>query len=1209
MKTKTNIIANILRWIAVPVILILTVTVVSALYGSSGNPPNSPKSDCASFHNTGYTGAIGGAGTNFATFNGFRDQESEDGRPFDERQFMYIETDHADGNGAFPRQSGSDYTPWVTWSNYNFNSNVATNYSFDFNQNPTQSKYVGFWGYMHNNGTADKYLANNVKVKLSGTTSSSPKTQYKPKYTITSSNTCPLAVWSDVTVNGNKPFDMNLKEFYVFRESNSGPYEIGNLSNNSVAKQNLISNTGFGINSNSNYSGGKFASSDKHYVLVYTEFELVPQEAPKECRKLEIVAPAEGNDGRSGSIWTFPTITTDETLNNVPLSISVDSDPGVITRYQYIANPYTGGIQFSNTPNGPKSGNLFTNNTTVYMSGLPKNGTPGQNQTLHVFAVDDEDIWLGPCGDAINYIYQPQQQNECADFNTIPSPPGTDAAPVPLNQRVTLDISTLVDTQGNPYLNDGNTPAVKYCYGKPGIQFFSEGNNHIVTYEGNRKCATALATNEVSFIATQEGLMDMVVVGAEDVCKDSLKTKGEDFGGKCLNLDFIQNEFDITQKTEYCVDLNVESTVQGYNNSIQWQVLRGGSIELNIETENTLCLDLSDYSSYNFLPGDVLTAQASRISYDNGNCEDRLVSDEFDCEYFELDKQWFERGRNNKICVEDTNWPVQSSGVVVEINGDDQYSYDVDEDDCFILEEERLENADVVKVWVPGYENVCNDSLIREIKPPEFDKNVKTAEANGYSSRAVASFGDTFVDYKIEYLHYNDIPQDVIITDTIGRDGYIQGYIADVSDNDLSDNEEGGRIYYIDNSMNVWVEDEGDIDNCNDLDTIENVVCYTGEIGSAGGVRVKNVPERKNVVVSYRGEIVESAVNPENCSDPNHALNTSGVCGEIYPNRAEFDEYVYNNTPVYSGKANADVVIPCPYLIIRSGGEVFLENPFDYGVDTLSCSEFQNVDVPTLIPDNPPTKTPSTGEGISLIQQFDARLCQGKDTVPGYGDIKGISSLICEITLKTSDDLTQYAIAQNIDRNIQLFARYDKNLNGVSTINGQNDPRFDSKSDVHVKNDADLHLGGSFNKGAHTIVVLGHDLYIDSNITFDDPATVTDPREVPSLALIVIGGDIIVGPNVTETNGILFVQENSEGKGGKICEGPTCAENDNKYNNKQIVHNGSIYGDIEHLFKYRTFAGDVSKQESAILIRFDNRVYLNTPPLLSNLIDVTQDVF
>ncbi|MFC1647757.1 hypothetical protein ACFL10_02065 [Patescibacteria group bacterium] len=1193
MKTKTNTIKNVLRFIAVPIILIFTVVSVGA-FGSSGNPSPSPKPNCSTFHNNGYTGAIGGSGTSFATFNGFIDQETEDGRPFDERQFMYIEIDHADGNGQFPRQGGTDYTPWANISNYNFNAPQATNYNFNFGTNPNERYYVGFWGYMHNNGTADQYEAHDVKMRLTGFSPNTPQTSHHPKYTVSADDTCPLNVWADVTVSGNRGFTMNLEELYLFRESNTGPYEIVNASNNSAAKQNITSNVGLGINSNSNYVTDsdprtRFDSSEQHYVLVYTEFEIVPEQ-PGECRSLNITDPSQVliNVNENG-------------FNDRNLSYSVDADDEAVSTYRVFSGDGT--ITFDNSGQS----DIERNKTQMVMDGGPDANT--QMETVQVWALDQNGLPIPQCMDSFSVIFEPDEEEvECANLDTTP---GDASGPVPLNQNVPINIDELINTDGQPYTDNGQVPTVKYCYSNHDILFYSTNGNHILSDVGNQRCVYAKADNQVSFWATSEGTMDIEVVGAEAVCNSGFVTEDEGVEGECLLLEFrddLHDEFNVFERSEYCVTLDYESTVIGYDDDIRWTVERPGQTapEFSEVTTNTLCLDFDDYTNqYSFLPGDVLRAEAIGIDDPNNLCDDVLPGiDEEVCEYFDIDKDWFERGRNNKICV-DTNWPIQSTGVWAAEPGDNPELLDVDDDDCFILTENFVSDANIIEVWVPGWEEDCFAELHRKVNPPDFEKESSTKEITGFSSRTIANSSDTYVYYQVTYNQKDEAPQDVEITDTIGLEGFIQGYIAD-PDKDSYDpdfDELGGRIYYDDNyGTSVWVEGEGEIPECSELSSIEDEVCYDGDIGSVGGVLVRNAPERKDVVVSYRGRI-ESTVTPENCSDPNHILYNSGYCGEVYPNTSYFDDELFN------GEDDARVIIPCPFLIIRSGGEVFLENPFDYGIDTLSCSEFENVPVPLITPDLPPGDIPKTGEGVTLLQTFNERLCQSEkaSAIPGYEDIERFSSLVCEITLDPSG-LTQFAIAQDINRTIQLSARYDKNLLGTSILNGSSTlDTINSTSEVYVKNDGDLRISGKFSDGAQTIVVIGHDVIIDGNITYDDPATLTDPRTVPSIAVIVIGGDIIVEPNVTQTNGVFYVQEDEEGNGGQMCEN-ACVEGV-EYNGSQFIHNGSIYGDIEHLFKYRTFAGDPSKQEAAILIRFDSRVYLNTPPLLNQLVNVTQEVF
>lgn len=1194
MKTKNF--KLILKLIAIPSILVFTVLTASANYGSFGNPSNSPKPNCAAFHNAGYTGATPPYlpsddypnGTPFPTFNGYRDQETVNGREFDERQFAYLELSHANGNGQFPRHNGVQYHPWQSQPipQYNFNAPQATQYDFQFTNNSNDKYYVGVWGYMHNNGTKDTYLANNVKIKLTGFNDTTPQLVQTPKYTITADDsTCPESVWADVEIGGNKAFTLDLNEFYVYREAPPGSpesvkYEI--IKANSTNIQNLTT-TGLGINSRSGLSGGSFESSETHWVAVYAEFEVVPEEAGV-CRNLTITDPNQ------------TLVNVDENgFNDRNLEFTVDTDPNTVTGYRLVSTE--GSIEFNNSGQSDYELN-GENQTQAVMDGGPSD--PNSPDTVQVWALDNNGNEISNCFDSFVVQRQEEQAPVCEVFGTNPGSLGSQQVDIGVT---TIELEGPLDNNGDPYRPNNQIPNIRYCYTNDGITFMPDSGN-VVHPGGNLRCAVAPLTDPMVIDTTQTGTMTIEVVGAEDDCNDMFKTDFE-FGGKCELLEFVQDEFNIENRTEYCVILNVEPTVQGYNNHIQWEVERDGNSVFSEDTTNTLCIDLDNYN-YDFQPGDVLTAQALDINYDGNDCEDKIASEELVCEDLSLDKNHFERGKDNKICIDDidpNDWPINSTGVEVSIDGDDSIHLDVD-DDCFVIDENLLEDADEIEVWVDGYEDDCAASLTREVQPPTFSKNVKDQDGAVFAHRAIANWTDEKVFYQIKYEHKDDVEQDVTITDTIGVDDYIQGYIADVNDSDLSNNEEGGRIYYDDGSMNVYVEGEGNIENC---DNTSGDLCYYGDIGSSGGVTVKNVPPRREVVVSYTGNIVDSAVNPSNCSKPDGLGND--ICGEIYPNTSEFED----ETP-FSGRDKAEVVIPCPFFIIRSGGEVFMENPFDYGVDTLACSEIENVPSPFIVPDyTPPQTTPSTGapEGIALIKALDDRLCKSASAQEaGYGDVSRASSLICEVTLKTSEELTQYVISQNIQRNIDLFARYDKDLNNRVSVNGSNDLPSNT-SNVFVKDNGDLELSGTFGDGAQTIVVLNNDVIITGNIKLDDSsANLSDPRTIPSLAVIVIGGNIRVQPNVTETNGVFFVMENAEGNGGQMCE-KDCKDDDvlSRFNDKQYVHYGSIYGDIQHLFKYRTFAGDPTKLEAAVLIKFDSRIFLNTPPLLNELINVSQQVF
>ncbi len=1164
MKTKIKI----LLISALSLMAVVTASIANAGWNAS---PASGQTcygqNCKTWHNNGIQreGAYK-PGTNFASFNNYTDStdNSVPKQTYTEQQFLLFEKEYANSSG-FPYK-----TPWDAnrATPYNFNSGSSYNINFVNNQ----PQRVGFWIYMHNNGVENQYPANNTKVKLipnkiSGNT-------YRPTSTITASNAKPTNVISDVNLTANQDFNLIPKEVWVSRED-------GDEQMNSAELNDLLSANGLLVGNLRN-TDGTFNSSILHYVVVYVEFEAVPQTPPAECKSLNITDPSQ------------LLVTVDQNgFNNENLAFTVDKDNGAVSAYRVRSN--NGTITFNNGGSNIQLNEVSNvNQFNATMDGGPS--SPNNNETVWVSALRPNGTAWPDCIDYFTVQLEEEQAPVCEVFGTNPGSLGSQQVDIGVT---TIELNGPTDTNGDPYRPNGQIPNIRYCYTNDGITFMPYSGN-VVHPGGDLRCAIAPLTDPMVVDTTQTGTMTIEVVGAEDDCNDMFKTDFQ-YGGKCLLLEFRQDEF-TNDRTQYCVNLNVEPTVQGYNDHILWQVERDGDTVLSKDTTNTLCIDLDDYN-YNFEPGDTLTAQALDIDYEDAACEDSIGSRNLVCDSMDLDKAHFERGQDNEVCITDINpddYPANEVDLTTDSGESD--TVPVDEDGCFVINENLLTDANRVDVFLA---DKCEDSLTREVKPPTFSKNVKDQDVGAvFAHRAIANWTDEKVFYQIKYEHKDDTAQDVTITDTIGTDDYIQGYIADVNDSDLSNNEEGGRIYYDDGSMNVYVEGEGNIGNCED--TNDNI-CYYGDIGSTGGVTVKNVPPRREVVVSYTGEIVDSSVNPSNCSKPDGLGND--ICGEVYPNTAEFED----ETP-FSGRDKAEVVIPCPFFIIRSGGEVFMENPFDYGVDTLACSEIENVPSPFIVPDyTPPQTTPSTGapEGIALIKTLDDRLCKSDSAQEaGYGGVSRASSLICEVTLKTSEELTQYVISQNIQRNIDLFARYDKDLNNRVSVNGSSDLPSNT-SNVFVKDNGDLELSGTFNNGAQTIVVLNHDVKITGDVKLDDTSAIlSDPRTIPSLAVIVIGGDILVQPNVGETNGVFFTMENAEGKGGQMCE-KDCVDDDalSRFNDKQYVHYGSIYGDIEHLFKYRTFAGDPTKLEAAVLIKFDSRIFLNTPPLLNELINVSQQVF
>jgi len=1185
MKTKIFQIHKKLYFIAMMVLLSLTMTGTFAHYGSTvSTSDDCYGQDCVAWHNAGYTHSQYPYGVDFATFNGYSDAK-KGSRHYDERQFMYIQSDINSSGIPSP-------TPWDSWSNYNFDN--GTSHTINFDNYPDRNVKVGFWGYMHNNGEADLWNAENTKIRLTGWASSTPKTSYSPMYTISSSNTKPQNVWANVQLNGSEPFTLEPTDLYVYREDDNF-----NLPDSYLQS---ITHEGLAMRTNGQNQIGDFYSSELHYVLVFVQFNATPVDQPEVCHDLQITRPSDANDGHGGI--PYPTITTDELgFDDEELQINVDADPGSVTGYMYTSSYSGTDVTFNNHDSGWIYQNNYDGsqqNFSVALNGLPR---ANLTETIYVVALDEDGNPDANCRDAFKVKSTPVIENECAILETDPG--RNYSRNLELNEEIEINIETLEDTNGNTYTEEDGSPAIiKYCYSDD-IEWL--GDNWIPT-SGN--CVLASSDYTLNVIPRENGTMSIEVVSDPDNCNDEFRLNEEE--GVCRDLNINQNTFD----DDPTYSATVETDPDGMSYDVQWTVERDGSQILR-ETTNSNEVDLNDYN-YNFVAGDSLHAEAVNINDPNNNCVDQLGSEEDVCRYFELDKPTFERGYNEEICF-DTDWNYIDRLEYETSDGKDGYITRI-EDDCFVLEGDIIEESNWIKIWIENWKDDCIDELIYEVNPPNFDKNVRNYGGTYFSQSSVANFSDDYVEYEIKYTHFNPGIQDVEITDTIGRDGYIQGYLGGTNG---VYGEESGRIYYIDGSMVVTL-DENEIQTCdyyideygendNFAEMMEDTICYYGNIGEVNGITVRNVPDRQEIRVTYHGDI-QSEVNPESCTNPNSPLNTSGICGEVYPNIARFED------DTNSGDDNAEITIPCPYIIIRAGGDVILENPFDYGVNTLSCADINNVDVPVVVVNNPtPNSIVSTGgEDTSAIPVFTDRICK-ESGAPGYEGIENLSSLICEINLETSKDLTQAAIVQNIKTNKERISRYESNMAGISVI-GNESMLPESRSGIYYKNDGDLVFGSGgnveFSDGAKTFIVEDHDVIIKNNILYkDNENAISDPRNIASIAIIVINGSIIIGDNVTETSGAFFVQEGENTGSGMLCEQlpsdfAKCDKTANEgYNSKQYVHYGSIYGDIEHLFKYRTYAGDPTVDAGAVVIRFDNRIYLNTPPVLGELVSITQQTY
>lgn len=374
---------------------------------------------------------------------------------------------------------------------------------------------------------------------------------------------------------------------------------------------------------------------------------------------------------------------------------------------------------------------------------------------------------------------------------------------------------------------------------------------------------------------------------------------------------------------------------------------------------------------------------------------------------------------------------------------------------------------------------------------------------------------------------------------------------------------------------------------------------YSGTIYSDEGLTIQGADllARRNqeVVVTYQAR-VESALTEETCGV------LENFCGE---------EFVNTVSDIYNLSASQKVTATCPFILSRGFGDVFLEDGFDGLIDVASCSNRTSSEGPVFVPDTPDEQeAPSTGsESINVAPH---RICENSGTnnplVPipeQFKDVaKNFSSSICESAVLQTAEYIAGEAEQSLLRGIARIARGNTTLNNVGTLSNLREDQLDSypgnpnpKNKVYRKADGQNLVIGSggttieIDGSPKTIIVENANLIINSNLEYAPGSNNT------VIAFVVIGGDIILGDEVSDTVGI-FATIDRDGKGGSIKRFSSSS--------KLYTHTGSVFGDIQPLFKGQTVAGDLSRDRGTVTVRYDGRIVGNTPPGLEAVVEFNQ---
>ncbi|MFA5821179.1 MAG: hypothetical protein WC873_03735, partial [Candidatus Gracilibacteria bacterium] len=232
------------------------------------------------------------------------------------------------------------------------------------------------------------------------------------------------------------------------------------------------------------------------------------------------------------------------------------------------------------------------------------------------------------------------------------------------------------------------------------------------------------------------------------------------------------------------------------------------------------------------------------------------------------------------------------------------------------------------------------------------------------------------------------------------------------------------------------------------------------------------------------------------------------------------------------------------------------------------------------------------------------------------------SSSVCELAAEVSEKWTTENIVTAINNNITKIARWG-GVNGdliIPDMNSVENKFSNIQSGVFVVVNGNLVIGNGssdfiINKtsgflglgqklpAAQTYIIRGGDLNINSNIVYNDASSnPKKPSTIPSAAFIVIDGNINIANSVTKIDGILMAVDTDASGDGAINASPA---NTTEFKNTLTIR-GSLIGDVRDIFAHRRAIGDPRKDEGSITVRYDERILLNTPAGLNELINISR---
>jgi hypothetical protein len=614
--------------------------------------------------------------------------------------------------------------------------------------------------------------------------------------------------------------------------------------------------------------------------------------------------------------------------------------------------------------------------------------------------------------------------------------------------------------------------------------------------------------------------------------------------------------------------------------------------------------------------------------------------------------------RTIEICYEDEDgddgeW--EYNGRTYEGCHEITVNVDAGEEECLDLTFNEVCEDAQIEVLENG--EVCEDIPVEEVELGEFEKFIYTfnfaSEKNSYSDDGVFFSHDE--DRAFYTLQYDPTGDEEAITFTDDMwDGDLEGTSGDgdssggnvslaTTSAELMEGESGFYNYSLITNMGFGDEhEENSQDIADGLNSgeipVQSFVAYVKYSYDDDSVYIRECEYDEDDELETEGVCYDPDHFPETTGDV--VIENAGTVEEDYGEGAtiriryvgvidsgldcgdEADECLteefenHAEVSVYNGfdslEADARLVVLCSYLMTQNAGDVYLEVSLEAGSD-ISCifvdeeeatsSDYRNTDALVILED-----TDSGSSSTStLSNSYSSSTVSFCDDDSSNSLISNLSSYVCEIVAKVASVWSSTIVEETTESHLSIAAR------NAETAQLSNDDSYanwaeleDTLTNTNNEDSHILYFDGSQSSGtltlgalevpagAWTVVVDGANLRLNGNITYASVSNPSDYKNLPSIAFVVLGGDIYIDNLPSTLSGVFYTDQKFDGDERSAV-------------NEQLTVIGSIYGNIQTLIERAKYVGPPTIDGGGIVIKYDSRILLNTPPGLSEYVDINTE--